>query len=874
MYGDDEYTSGKRESRPLSFIASPLSEQVEVSSYFETANPNTSRSPTRARISPNGHPAQRGPVSPSHRGFNPGSPSPTRSLRDQSPIDTANQQFPLNDIDYESSPAAVQQEMHNLQALRRMSMDVSIAGDPDLPSLAGASMMPAVAPTGDDNEEDPSRLFWVPARVHPELAPMEFKTFLENRVQTIKRRSGDSSSLSVDGLERSGSMNGGSLRRKKSMLSRQIDNSGGRGAVGYKDGADQIERKRSLNQNQQPEIALADLQELDELIRDPSKAVQKLSLDTNLRDSGVEVQDAEDKPILPTAPGAMGLKRSTHTTYRRGSMRKGERVPYSQRAKQRAQEAGEDDAAASPLSPTDAPLQRVPTDPMANNFSRPGRPRRSQKPEQYSPTSAQFPDNVSDSDAASLRSDAGRRDSEDTLQRAVTRVETPVPRIIETPPPPEEEQPLQYQRQEQEPPRAQQSFNYPVRSSSQSSQQSSVPAEPPARSSRRPPLGRQLSSAVVIPKAVSGQGQTLNQMAQQPSPLMGGNSRTDSLTFIPTLPEEKKTDKKLKKEEAEVPRKTSWGWFKGDRKDKDDEPKKGKKGDNTRLDVLQQSIDQTMARGRESRESIVLERPSMDERLTEERQKQGRTKSGDGKKEKDGIFSSLFGGKKKGERDGNSKKAASLRALSPEVPPRMLKPDIDYSWTRFSLLEERAIYRMAHIKLANPRRALYSQVLLSNFMYSYLAKVQQMHPNVQIPQSAQQKKQQELERRQKEIEAQQAAEQQYKYDYHQVRKSSVLMNGSLTMDRALQTMRTKGKKIAKHKGRIMLTMHKFMITTTKTNCQGRCRTDRIHDRVSEAMSKAQLRTIMGGGRTRRAIIHMEIRWKTTMKCGRSTWKCR
>jgi len=39
---------------------------------------------------------------------------------------------------------------------------------------------------------------------------------------------------------------------------------------------------------------------------------------------------------------------------------------------------------------------------------------------------------------------------------------------------------------------------------------------------------------------------------------------------------------------------------------------------------------------------------------------------------------------------------------------------------------------MAHIKLANPRRELYSQVLLSNFMYSYLAKVQQMHPQMQI----------------------------------------------------------------------------------------------------------------------------------------------
>jgi hypothetical protein len=61
-------------------------------------------------------------------------------------------------------------------------------------------------------------------------------------------------------------------------------------------------------------------------------------------------------------------------------------------------------------------------------------------------------------------------------------------------------------------------------------------------------------------------------------------------------------------------------------------------------------------------------------------------------------------------------------------------------------------------------------------MYSYLAKVQQMHPQMQIPQSALQKKQ-EAERRQKEQEQQYREEQlqqqteggdQYRYDYHQV----------------------------------------------------------------------------------------------------------
>ena len=150
--------------------------------------------------------------------------------------------------------------------------------------------------------------------------------------------------------------------------------------------------------------------------------------------------------------------------------------------------------------------------------------------------------------------------------------------------------------------------------------------------------------------------------------------------------------------------------------------------DNTRLDVLQTTMDSN-----KGRESLVLDRGDI--KLEEERKKESRIRSSGGdKKEKDsGLFATIFGGgKKKGGQDAASKKHFP-RNLSPEPPPRILKPDIDYNWTRFSILEERAIYRMAHIKLANPRRALHSQVLLSNFMYSYLAKVQQMHPQIQIP---------------------------------------------------------------------------------------------------------------------------------------------
>jgi hypothetical protein len=236
---------------------------------------------------------------------------------------------------------------------------------------------------------------------------------------------------------------------------------------------------------------------------------------------------------------------------------------------------------------------------------------------------------------------------------------------------------------------------------------------------------------------------SLNDFANNPQMIPGNNMRTDTLSFIPTLSEERKPEdrksesKKSKdKKDSEGGRKSSWHWLLGNEekdkkkdkdKDKDHDRKTKSKSvekvhDNTRLDVLQSSIDNSQ-RGRES---IVIDR--LDPKLEEERRKDGaRRASGESKKEKDGIFSSIFGGGRRKHGESHHKKSSS-RNMSPDPPAREMHADIDYPWTRFSILEERAIYRMAHIKLANPRRALYSQVLLSNFMYSYLAKVQQMHP--------------------------------------------------------------------------------------------------------------------------------------------------
>ncbi|GME44174.1 telomere silencing protein zds1 protein [Neofusicoccum parvum] len=566
MYGENEFS--RRDSRPLSFISSPTSETFDTSPSYPASPNSLDRTSSNERQYTNGSPSSPKMLSPRNGSFDRGAVSPPRLNRQNS--DTASQTFEFQDIDSQSSPAALAQELSNLQAIRRMSMDVH-GSDPDLPTFGERPPMPAAAPSHDDDEDDPSRMFWVPARVHPELAPKEFKTFIEEKVQRHRRRSGDSDSsfLSTDGLSREGSSGG--LRRKKSMLSKQVE-----GPHGYRDGAERLERKRSQNSGVAHAPTLSQLESVEE---DPATLIRRMSLRDSIDSgvAGVETGGEDDVPILPVKPTAI-----------------------------------------------------------------PGH------------TSA---------------------------------------------------------------------------------------------------------------------------------------TRSDSLAIIPTFADDKKSEKSDKKSRKADKgdddddgletggRKTSWGWFSRKNKEKEDEEEREKKDkeekehkkskskltksadkshDNTRLDVLQASIEEGQGRGRES---LVLDRNSV--KLDEERQKTSSRKTSNEKKEKEGLFSSIFGGKaKKGERESGSKKATSARGLSPDPPPRQLKPDIDYNWTRFSILEERAIYRMAHIKLANPRRELYSQVLLSNFMYSYLAKVQQMHPHIQIGQSAAQKQQQRQAQEQKKKEEEQRRQQQ------------------------------------------------------------------------------------------------------------------
>ena len=741
MYGEHHYS--KRDSRPLSFVSS--------STAPNTTSPLSPRASQSSRSSPSPHRAysQRNPlarttsnerVSPhmNGQGMNMASRnghtecdggsqlSPRNSLkRHPSSSETANSHFPLNDIDYESNPNAIAQELNNLSAIRRMSMDVNASGDPDLPSFNSNFGIPTTPPAGTD-PDDTARLYWVPASVHPELAPMEFKTFLDKKVKSLKRRSEEKQgALSPDGLQRDGSS--ASLRRRKSMLSRQIDNTDGRGAEGYQDGAERLDRRKSQGSGEMLGGGITNLQNLETLVSEPDKIIQRLSLETGLEGSGAEVLSEDDVPILPAVPSSNNsLKRSTRTTYRRGgSLRRGERAPFSKRAAQLGSEGDSDHSpSSSPKVTSDETfgLSRVQTEPtpvptpVAENFSRPGRlNRRAAMPPRGSQNTSV--------DEIPVRPTTEVREPHPSVPQPrhfVSQIasngrigvplgkQSSVPSIVETPPPSEEPK-----------------YHPPERSSSHA---------PPASMPPSTPRPHNWSSQSRTNQTIKP-NQSLNDMTSHPSPLPGNNTRTDSLSFIPTLTEDKKADnrklKDKKDKDGDGGRKSSWSWGsllgseeREKEKRKEEEAREAKKAksrlgkqpdkshDNTRLDLLQTTME-----GSRGRESLVLDRGDL--RLEEERKKESSRKAsaGDAKKEKEtGFFSTLLGaGKKKGDRDSAGRKHYS-RNLSPDPPMRILKPDIDYNWTRFSILEERAIYRMAHIKLANPRRALHSQVLLSNFM--------------------------------------------------------------------------------------------------------------------------------------------------------------
>ncbi|CUS09036.1 unnamed protein product [Tuber aestivum] len=671
--------------------------------------------------------------------------SPTLSIRSPSSSigDTANKPFPLNDIDYESDPVAVAQEISNLQALRRMSMDVTSSADPDLPSFN--TFVPSTPP---EDGGDPGSVFWVPASLHPELAPKEFSAYLEAKKNEIRRPQRDGS-LSPDGP----GFGSPSLRRKKSMLSRQIDRS--EGVRGYRDGAERLGRRESDREG--PSV------QLEDLMSDPSSLMRKLSVERRNEEGG-------DMPILNAAPGGAALRRSTRTTYRRASLRKGERVPYSKRAARSSETDAEDSSpASSPIVPRGGfRLERVSTEPIplpAAHKDEPGdysrRPSQRGSAAKAGGLSVSVGDLVKSSEKRKSVPAKQRRASSPKGSSRSRQSEPipPVPVIVETPPP---EQP-----QKLIIPERHSSFDPPPQLASQQVPQALKQAKP-----QRPALQRTQASEVVT-EVVSSPTAPPNRGPEQPTPLLDPGKADGK---------ERKRPDSAGSNDGSTGRKSSWGWLLGDsadrtkekekdhhhhhhhhhhheKKDKEEKtkvkkekrPKSADKHDNTRLDLLQKSIDL-------GNTGKVI---TSDTNGAKTDEKEARKSRSEDKKEKEGLFSFFGGSRKKSGSDGAQKaKGSSSRGVSPD--PAQHQPQQTYYYTRFPIHIERAIYRLSHLKLANPRRPLQQQVLLSNFMYSYLAKVQQTQPHLVQQATISQPSREQLKQQQQQSEQQ--GGQYYQYD--------------------------------------------------------------------------------------------------------------
>jgi hypothetical protein len=223
---------------------------------------------------------------------------------------------PLQPSEYE-----IQLEVEALKDLRRRSTNPgALTIDPDLPNQSSsvsptspyrpnrAFTVPGESAANDNRSgstsntvsessrgndtldiptDDPSHLFWVPASLHPEIAPAEFRAFLKEHARAPPTDDNATFSRSPSLLSSS------SLNRKKSMLSRQ-----------YKpketDGDEEenivpIRRSRSIYHQEGPQLTINDLQVLEELAEvasqsdDPSKLrnVLRRSLSLNVSPTGL-----------------------------------------------------------------------------------------------------------------------------------------------------------------------------------------------------------------------------------------------------------------------------------------------------------------------------------------------------------------------------------------------------------------------------------------------------------------------------------------------------------------------------------------------------------------------------------------------------------
>ncbi|KAI0630737.1 hypothetical protein C8Q77DRAFT_1160272 [Trametes polyzona] len=574
------------------------------------------------------------------------------------------------------SQLEIEREVEALRDIRRRSTAQGGPGslilDPDLPSETAQSQAAYWSPPDDSSssshdshsehssvaaQDDPFHLFWVPARVHPELAPKEFKEFLKEHARA------DSPPVPAPG--RSNSVNSVGLGRKRSMLSRQYD------PAKHPDASDKDEEVVPLRRNRTsiyanvPQLTISDLQKLEELAEeasksdDPSKlrSVLRRSLSLNIAPSVIDQMDDlrdpgddVDAPIIVPPPSQV-LKRTARTKIRKPGTGEGAHRFTTTRSRRKSlggRAATMEPRSSSDLSSSDHgdvdTIRRVsrPTDGIPEVPPLP-------RPESYSVEAAIYD--------AYAQEEAEREQGVE--QPPLSRSPDIVTELVadDTPVSPEPEP-----------------------------QPDTIPAvlhHPQPQRALAPPSSAELP----IPQRTPSP--STPDLTTSPSTSESVHQARPSLQGAPPYhppspsPSERSERSDHRREKDKKGLFGKWGGDKGSKKHKEKE--------------------------KEHRER--------------EREKEKE------KEKESGFFGSLFGSKKKQEEPqavansaaGRETAAALLGASKSSknyVPPP--SPQLGGMYARYPIHVERAIYRLSHIKLANPRRPLYEQVLISNLMFWYL----------------------------------------------------------------------------------------------------------------------------------------------------------
>ncbi|KAJ8095217.1 hypothetical protein PM082_010439 [Marasmius tenuissimus] len=622
----------------------------------------------------------------------------------------------MNPSEYE-----IQREVEALRDIRRRSAAPgALTIDPDLPTSSSQNPYWASSPSTENDsssssshddgsnsshtdatshkDDDPLHLFWVPASVHPEIAPAEFRAFLKEHSRSPPPTDGASPSRSSSLSSVSG------LDRKRSMLSRQYKPSENDGVGEQEETIVPLRRNRSyLYHSQGPQLTISDLQRLEQLAEEASENDDPTKLRTMLRrslslnisptaldkmDRVPDMADEADAPIIIPPPNSIVRRTARTTKFRKPSLLGGE--GDSSRGTSRRRGTTRISSSGRPSSD-----QGDHTEPLPH------------KRVQSLTESNKDQRTSQDSFDEALIYDAYVRDDDEELQPSI-----PIPKS--TSPPPAEPSTFPASLPEYQSSPSLIEALEPILHSPEPSRPATSPpsTEPPPPRSPSPPALQGTSPPSPPPQVPK---QPTSPPSQQRPPV----EQQPSFLDTPPTPEQVPPPRKEKKSQKGL---FKWGSDKSSKK----HAKEAKEA-------------------KESKESA------------------GQPPEPKEPKEKEsGFFGSLFSKKSKdsssssshGHDTAPSQKdgGASLGVNKNQQPTSPATPGfgtpapgggIINNYSRYPLHVERAIYRLSHIKLANPRRPLYEQVLISNLMFWYLGVINRAQGQQQQQQQQQQQEAQQ-----------------------------------------------------------------------------------------------------------------------------------